>query len=262
MNESDLERAVADVLRKRSEDAMRAVHVEEDLDTLRRRAKRGARSRRTLGVAAAVLVVLVAGAALLLPERGSSAPDSVDAAAPSASTDATPTPAPGYAGVWRPSPNSDGTYAGFFPGDPRVWFSYTLPERWAPLDMSDVTAPNAEVAFRHAGNVYADGCRWTLQDPPPGPTVDDLANVWGELPGFTATTPVDITVDGYAGKRVDFTVPYYDKTCEWRVPGQQNRLWIIDVDGTRLVIHEWSKPGTTPEQLAGMDQFLASVQIG
>lgn len=91
MNESDLERRVADVLRKRSEDAMRAVHVEEDLDTLRRRAKREARSRRTLGVAA-VLVMLVAGAgaAVLLPERGSSAPDSAAAAPPSASADATP----------------------------------------------------------------------------------------------------------------------------------------------------------------------------
>jgi len=28
------------------------------------------------------------------------------------------------------------------------------------------------------------------------------------------------------------------------------------------VIHEESNPGTTPEQLADMDQFLASVQIG
>jgi hypothetical protein len=119
--------------------------------------------------------------------------------------------------------------------------------------------------------------------------------VWGTLPGFTATTPVDVTVDGYAGKRVDFTLPDYDKTeCvadefndgnwfllwtapsdaprltaqqldgkQWAwVPEQQNRLWILDVDGTRLVIHEESNPGTTPEQLADMDQFLASVQIG
>ena len=44
-------------------------------------------------------------------------------------------------------------------------------------------------------------------------------------------------------------------------PGQQ-RQWILDVDGTRLVIHESSERGTTPEQLADMDQFLASVQIG
>ncbi len=141
------------------------------------------------------------------------------------------------------------------------------------------------VNFWDVGNVYADGCEWTLLDPPLGPTVDDLATVWATLPGFTATAPVDITVDGYAGKRVDYTVPDYRREADcadggqvrpvdrtrpgrtspnfWaQVPMQQNRQWIIDVDGTRLVINEWSEPGTTPEQLADMDQFLASIQIG
>lgn len=291
MNESDLERRVADVLRKRSEDAMRAVDVEEDLDTLRRRAKREVRSHRTLGIAA-VLVALVAGAALLLPERGSSAPDSADAAAPSASTDATPTaaPGPGDSWGWRPPVSSSGTVQGFFSGvDPRVDFSYTLPDGWWPVDMGTVRAPNAWVSLGAVANVYVDGCRWTLLDPPLGPDVDDLAAVWGELPGFTATTPVDITVDGYTGKRVDFTVPDYDQTqCRADMfvlttgtatpgpkpsvapdnpgavhfPGQQNRLWILDVDGTRLVIHESPDPGNTPEQLAHMDQFIASLRIG
>ena len=154
-----------------------------------------------------------------------------------------------------------------------------------------VSAGPATVNFWDVENVYADGCEWTLLNPPLGPTVDDLANVWATLPGFTATTPVDITVDGYAGKRVDYTVPDYptvddpvpgedNADCEggsfalwtetlgvrptfWaQAPRQQNRQWIIDVDGTRLVINEWSEPGTTPEQLAAMDQFLASIQIG
>ena len=141
------------------------------------------------------------------------------------------------------------------------------------------------VNFWDVANVYADGCEHTPLDPPLGPTVDDLATVWATLPGFTATTPVDITVDGYAGKRVDYIVPDYPTvvaapddggrnadcagntfgcgTDFWaQVPGQQNRQWIIDVDGTRLVINEWSEPGTTPEQLAEMDEFLASIQIG
>ena len=226
MNESDLERRVADVLRKRSEDAMRDVHVEEDLDTLRRRAKREARSRRTLGVAAA-LVMLVAGAALLLPERGSSAPDSADAAAPSASADATPTAAPG------------GTAAVATPAAPRRMATGELIRHrdgvlslFGPEGQLQLHLARWLVACRHGqrtrgkrrgglggpvGNVYVDGCRGTPQDPPLGPTVDDLANVWGKLPGFTATTPVDITVDGYAGKRVDFTLPPYDKTeCVYR----------------------------------------------
>ena len=146
--------------------------------------------------------------------------------------------------------------------------------------------------FWDVRNVYADSCEHTLLDPPLGPTVDDLANVWATLPGFTATTPVDIVVDGYAGKRVDYTVPDYPtvvapatgedeadcvsgKFALWtesygglgpnfwaQVPGQQNRQWIIDVDGTRLVINEWSDPGTTPEQLTDTDQLIASIKIG
>ncbi len=70
-------------------------------------------------------------------------------------------------------------------------------------------AASSVVNFWDVDNVYADGCEHTLLDPPLGPTVDDLANVWATLPGFTATTPVDIVVDGYAGKRVDYTVPDY-----------------------------------------------------
>ena len=149
------------------------------------------------------------------------------------------------------------------------------------------------VNFWDVTNVYADGCESSLLVPPLGTTVDDLATVWATLPGFTATTPVDITVDGYAGKQVDFSVPDYPTVAGapddgghnadcvggtfvlweatghgpgasfWaQAPEQQHRLWIIDVDGTRLVISERSTSGTAPEQLADMDEFLASIQIG
>ncbi len=190
--------------------------------------------------------------------------------------DATPSTAPGGTAA----PTVTGVFAG---SNPTVKITYTLPDGWAPGGSTYIVdAGDAVMHFWTVGNVYADGCRWTLQDPPLGPTVDDLATAWGELPGFTATTPVAVTVDGYAGKRVAYTVPDYDaadclgekfglviednrtgSSPDWwaQVPEQQNRQWILDVDGTRLVINEWSKPGTTPEQLADMDEFLASVQI-
>ena len=175
-----------------------------------------------------------------------------------------------------------------------ITLSYTLPDGWEPArdDGLLISADPATVNFWDVNNVYADGCEHIQLDPPLGPSVDDLATVWATLPGFTASTPVDITVDGYSGKRVDYTVPDYptvidpatgeeqaecanDQFALWterygglgpnfwaQVPAQQNRQWIIDVDGTRLVINEWSEPGTTPEQLAKMDEFLASLQIG
>ncbi len=109
-------------------------------------------------------------------------------------------------------------------------------------------------------NIYADGCQWVRLDPPVGPTVDDLVTAWANVPDFAATAAVDVTVDGYAGKQIEFTVPDYNADeCIgtssasqvsaaapspsnpspgfWaQGPNQHNKQWILDVDGTRLVI--------------------------
>ena len=148
------------------------------------------------------------------------------------------------------------------------------------------------VNFWDVANVYADGCERTLLDPPLGPTVDDLATVWATL----AWLHRDDTRRHHRGRVrrqtgrlhrprlpdrgrsghgrhnadcVNLKFALWDETARRRgpsfwaqAPEQQHRLWIIDVDGTRLVINEWSAPGTTPEQLADMDEFLASIQIG
>jgi len=228
----------------------------------------------TPAIAAAAIVVLGVGA-IAFAVSNTNADDEGVSQAPASAAAPTTTPAPTTTNASRtvtePITGTDLTV------------TYTPPDGWE-------TYP-AQVNFWNVTNVYADGCEHTRLDPPLGPTVDDLANVWATLPGFTATTPVAITVDGYTGKRVDYTVPNYptvagasddggrNADCAggtfalwdeeghspsfWaQTPGQQNRQWIIDVNGTRLVINEWSEPGTTPEQLAGMDQFLASIQIG
>jgi len=240
---------------------------------------------RSPAVAAAAIVVLGVGAiAFAVSNTTADDPDGVpQAPAPTAApTTAAPT-----------TTVAPRIVSGSVPGtDPDLMVTYTLPDGWVDAGAGYMArSASSVVNFWDVVNVYADGCEHTQLDPPLGPTVDDLANVWATLPGFTATTPVDIVVDGYAGKRVDYTVPDYgtvEPTAEghnadcaentfalwterygglgpnfWaQVPGQQNRQWIIDVDGTRLVINEWSDPGTTPEQLAGMDEFLASIHIG
>ena len=136
-------------------------------------------------------------------------------------------------------------------------------------------------------NIYADGCQWVLIDPPVGPTVDDLVSAWANVPGLAATAPVDITVDGYAGKQIELTVPDYGETeCKeskfglWQDdgppetrtgsqpnrwaqgPNQHSQLWILDVDGTRVVIEAFSFPDTSPQDRAALDEVLASIQIG
>ena len=239
---------------------------------------------RTPAVAAAAIVVLGVGAiAFAVSNTNADDPDGVPQAP-------TPTAAP-----TPPAPTT--TVAPLivtYTGIPGVPITYTVPDGWDPPEDDGfvVFGESSMVNFQDVANVYADGCEHTLFVPPLGPAVDDLANVWATLPGLTATTPVDVTVDGYAGKQVDFTVPNYPTAADptagedeadcvngqfaiwddkgerfgpsfWaQAPEQQHRLWILDVDGTRLVIAERSAFGSTPEKLADMDELLASIQIG
>ena len=45
-------------------------------------------------------------------------------------------------------------------------------------------------------------------------------------------------------------------------PNQHHQLWILDVDGTRLVIGATYFPDTSPQDRADLDEILASIQIG
>jgi hypothetical protein len=114
------------------------------------------------------------------------------------------------------------------------------------------------------------------------PTVDDLAQAWANLPQYSATAAVDVTIDGYAGKQVGFTVPDYNVgECAggddplffvWQVgaypgfyaiaPNQQIDQRILDVNGTRLVISAYYSPSSPPQDRAALDEALASIQIG
>ena len=103
------------------------------------------------------------------------------------------------------------------------------------------------------------------------------------MPGFDATATKDVTVDGYAGKQIEFTVPDYneDECMRGDVrhlegtrsgdagphyiaqgPDQHNQVWILDVDGTRLVILASYFPDTSPQDRTALDEMLASIQIG
>ena len=140
------------------------------------------------------------------------------------------------------------------------------------------------VHFDVIPNIYADGCQWEPVDPPVGPSVDDLAEAWANLPQYAATAAVDVTVDGYAGKQIEFTVPDYNiADCKaadspvfglWKAPdhafpgfeaqgpNQHNQQRILDVDGTRLVITAYYFPSSPPQDRAELDHVLASIQIG
>ena len=184
-----------------------------------------------------------------------------------------------------------GTGTGFFGGARDVPVTFALPPGWETSDGVFILKSDADIAFGVAfydvANIYADPCQWVLLDPPVGPTVDDLVSALANAPAFDATAAHDITVDGFEGKQIEFTVPDYDEDeCRdgrfglWKedspfgvrngdapdlwaqAPGQHNRVWILDVDGTRLTILAGYLPNTSAQDRADLDEILGSIRIG
>ncbi|MBA2575432.1 MAG: BMP family ABC transporter substrate-binding protein [Euzebyaceae bacterium] len=183
-----------------------------------------------------------------------------------------------------------GTGTSFFAGARAVPVRATLPVGWETENVfifkSDAD-PLLAISFFDVANIYADPCQWALLDPPVGPTVDDLASALADSPVFQATGARDVTVDGFEGKYIEFTVPdYSEDECKGRLfglwkedgpfgvssgnhpnlwaqsPDQHNQVWILDVDGTRLVILAWTFPDTSAHDRADIDEILDSIQIG
>ena len=151
------------------------------------------------------------------------------------------------------------------------------------------------VSITTVTNLVRHGCRdHSWADPPVGPSVDDLATALADLAPFRVTAPPkNVTVYGYRGKHLELTVPdlpvegqgddrrfagCIDGTLKSWVaavdtepgdafygyngePGRTEEFWILDVDGTRLVIEANRSPASPPEDVAEMRAILDSIQI-
>jgi hypothetical protein len=122
-----------------------------------------------------------------------------------------------------------------------------------------------EISVWHAVQVLTDPCRGgTATDV--GPTAEDLAEALARADG-PSSQPRPVVLDGHRGLSLEVTVPPdTDLTrCTgnhhtlWRteprgdsaynvtVPGVTSHLWILDVDGTRLVLVATLHPDQTDE---------------
>jgi hypothetical protein len=227
------------------------------------------RNRRRLAMAAAAVVAVIGVAAIAINSMNSD--DEVEPA-PAVQPTVAPTTVAARTGTYVMSEFHT------LGGNSDVRLTFAVPAGWEDGGFYVDKPLAAHVFFDYVTNIYTDSCPSVLVDPPVGPTVDDLASAWANLPGFHATAPTDITVDGYHGKQVEFTVPDYNKTdCPygdfkllasgngvWSAPGpnQHNQLWILDVNGTRLVIVAFVVPDASPQDRADLYAVLASIQIG
>lgn len=144
-------------------------------------------------------------------------------------------------------------------------------------------------------NLAVDACTdHSPRDPAVGPTVDDLATALTQLPPFEVTSPPSaVTVLGYAGTHLQLTVPdiplmsergnsgFADCTegnlVSWYSPlhdrgtspfygyngepGRTEDFWILDVDGTRLVLSATYGPGSQDDDVDELAMIIDSIRI-
>lgn len=154
---------------------------------------------------------------------------------------------------------------------------------------------------RHVGmsittvdNLVSDGCTdHSRADPPIGPSVDDLASALADLAPFEVTSPPgDVSVYGYDGKHLELTVPDLpvepsgdglrfsectsgqlmswvapwdtsdgDAFYGYTGPGYTEEFWILDVEGTRLMIAAERSAGSPEDDLDELQAILDSIRI-
>jgi hypothetical protein len=140
--------------------------------------------------------------------------------------------------------------------------------------------------------VFRDPCHWVGQDYDPGPTVEDLVAALLAQPTRNATQPTDVTLAGYSGKYLEWSVPADLQSSTWtdfdacdiqptdvvhrnfqswlgngmgnryeQVPGQIDQLWVLDVDGQRLVIDATYSPDTVQADRDELGSVVASLRF-
>jgi hypothetical protein len=240
---------------------------------------RAAMSMRTslLGIGMLITLAACGGAA---PGGTSTGP--IGTVQASALASPSPTSTARALDVGPQGPLEPGTYVTASPFLSRVTFS--LPPGWFAdiggpyavfLDpsMGPVSNDDGLVELVIFDKVYADPCHPDrgLLNPPPGPSVDDLAKALASVPSLVATTPTDVTVAGYHGKQLTLTAPTSIATCSvWQlplgatntmVPGERDRYWILDINGQRLVIDAHEVPSESAADKAEVQAILDSIRI-
>jgi len=132
------------------------------------------------------------------------------------------------------------------------------------------------VWFGTFANTYSDPCGHVLRTPEVGPAVEDLITAFGETANLTSTEPVQTTLGGRPATYIELTVDdelpcaansFYLAADEHGYytfidgPGQVIRTWVLDVDGTRVVVWAFHFPEATAEGLAEEQAILDSVEF-
>jgi hypothetical protein len=113
-----------------------------------------------------------------------------------------------------------------------------------------------------------------------GTTVAEFVDALVEHPDLDLTSPVDVTLGGYSGKYLELQAPANIATNQdnpepgecayyfvWEPgiyaqgPNHLWHIWVLDVDGVRVVVRSDTYPGTTAAVKAQLTAIVDSIQI-
>jgi hypothetical protein len=161
-------------------------------------------------------------------------------------------------------------------------FTFTVPAGWSGFGKIGVlpeqggAGPDGMgMGFSLVTGLYSDPCHGVQPDVTVGPTVDELVTAFLDQTAYEATTPTDVTLSGHSGKQMDLIMPsganytscYLGGSTVWQGsihaqgPGNVWHLWILDVEGVRVVILAQDNPGTSAEDKAELLAIVDSIEI-
>jgi hypothetical protein len=237
-------------------------------------------AKLALGAAAVVLVSLL-GIQFLAPGANVGGPDVRD---PSDSGTSAPSLAP------RALPRSGELEPGSYVISRQDWtpvpFTFAVPAGWTTDANGFIRKHEGEpgevmLTPWIVSHVYADACHWDGSLFEVGTTADDMADALSTQLGRDVSGPTDLTLGGHPAKRIQLTVPAEldvatcdegqirswpssatDETTGWiGNPGQTDVMYVIDVDGERILIGTTRGPEASDENVAQLDAIIASIRI-
>jgi hypothetical protein len=175
-------------------------------------------------------------------------------------------------------------------------FEITLPAGWFNFDgwaLSKGREPsNAFVTFWDVDRVYPTPCKWKYKPMvDPGRGIDGLASALAKQPLRNATAPTDVVLGGFRGKYLEWSVPAeiaFDEAREdlalfpdcdedtfqswtgahgWasdryqQAPGQVDWIWILNVNGERLVVDASYLPAATARERRELKSVVDSIRF-
>lgn len=246
-------------------------------------------NRSRLAIAAAIVAVAMMATGCQ-PGRDSGSPRETPTPGPTATPTPPPTPP---ASVPPASPPDLPVFGELGPGTYEIGepfplkISFTIGEGWEMWTSGtapDVVAISHEspdppdgrgIVFGIVTNVYADPCDPAGGElvPPLGPGVDELASALAGQPNTQVWRERDVSLAGHSGQYLEYLMNGEDPACptlaRWpssqgdreAVFNQYDQVWILDVDGVRLVVDAFSFDGATAADRAQMRDIVESIQI-